>query len=191
MAEINPTAAVLLGMLQLGPAPSIEGYGSPGTMTGWQMHETARASVGGFWTLTRSQIYVELERLAAAGMVTASGETGPRRQQAYAITDAGRSAFADWLARLARAQARPDQLRSPLTLLVFFGELLPPALLRRALADHRLLRERRLEELREVEAALAERDARRLPAAVLRRGIALARLHIHWIDEVLEQLERA
>src|ERR687885_267397 len=110
MAGINPTAAVVLGMLQLGPAPSIEGYGSPGTMTGWQMHEMARASVGGFWTLTRSQIYVELERLA-------------------------------------RAQARPDQLRSPLTLLVFFGELLPPALLRRALADHRLLRERRLEEL--------------------------------------------
>ena len=27
MAEINPTAAVVLGLLALGPAPSTEGYG--------------------------------------------------------------------------------------------------------------------------------------------------------------------
>src|SRR5690349_4583455 len=132
MAEINPTAAVLLGLLQLGPAPSTEGYGGGGAMTGWQLYETARASVSGFWNLTRSQIYVELDRLAAAGLAEPSGEEGPRRQQAYAITEAGREAFGAWLADLARAEARPDQLRSPLTLLVFFGEFLPPALLRRA-----------------------------------------------------------
>src|SRR5689334_15669589 len=152
MAEINPTAAVVLGLLALGPAPSTEGYGGDGAMTGWQLYETARASVAGFWNLTRSQIYLELDRLAAAGLAVAAGDEGPRRQQAYAITDAGRAAFGDWLADLARVEARPDQLRSPLSLLVFFGEFLPPPLLRRALTGHRLLRERRLEQLQAVEA---------------------------------------
>src|SRR5690349_18974875 len=122
MAEINPTAAVVLGLLVLGPAPSTEGYGGEGSMTGWQLYETARASVSGFWNLTRSQVYLELDRLAAAGLAVARGETGPRRQQAYAVTPAGRAAFADWLADMARSEARADQLRSPLTLLVFFGE---------------------------------------------------------------------
>jgi DNA-binding PadR family transcriptional regulator len=188
MAEINPTAAVVLGLLELGPAPATEGYGTDKAMTGWQLHESARVSVGGFWTLTRSQIYLELERLAAAGLVAVSGETGPRRQQAYAITEAGRAAFADWLGELARSEARADQLRSSLALVVFFGEFLPPDLLRRTLTDHRLLRERRLEQLQAMVDALRPSDSRRLPAAVLHRGVALARLHVDWIDDVLRVL---
>jgi DNA-binding PadR family transcriptional regulator len=189
MVTINATAAVLLGLLELGPAPGTEGYEAGGTaMTGWQLHETSRASVGGFWTLTRSQIYVELERLAAAGLVEVSGEPGSRRQQAYAITDAGRAAFSDWLTGLARSEARPDQLRSSLTLVVFFGEFLPAPLLRRTLLEHRLVRERRLEQLQGVAGALRDSDVRRLPAAVLRRGVALAELHLQWIDDVLGSL---
>jgi SnoaL-like domain len=34
-------------------------------------------------------------------------------------------------------------------------------------------------------AALDTGDTRRLPTAVLRRGLALAELHLNWIDEVL------
>jgi hypothetical protein len=75
-------------------------------------------------------------------------------------------------------------LRSPLTLLVFFGEHMPAPLLRRSLQDHRLMRERRLEQLEAMLAALDDADAQRLPTAVLRRGIALARLNLEWIDEV-------
>jgi DNA-binding PadR family transcriptional regulator len=188
-AEVNPTAAVLLGLLELGPAPAIEGYGEGAAMTGWQLHETVRASVGAFWNVTRSQIYVELERLAAAGLVEALGEAGPRRQRAHRITDAGRAAFAEWIATLAAAPARPDQLRSPLTLLVFFGERVPPKLLRRALGEHRLLRERRLDQLEAMQAALGSGDRGRLPSAVLRRGVALHRLHVEWIDDVLAALD--
>jgi DNA-binding PadR family transcriptional regulator len=191
MTEINATAAVLLGLLRLGPAPSTRGARAEGAMTGWDLHETARASVAGFWNLTRSQIYVELERLTAAGFTAETGTAGPRGQRRYAITDAGRDAFAHWLSEQARLEARPDQLRSPLVLLVFFGEFLPPALLRRALHGHRLVRERRLEQLQAIGAALTERDERRLPTAVLRRGIALAELHLSWIDEVLALLDDA
>jgi DNA-binding PadR family transcriptional regulator len=187
-AEVNPTAAVLLGLLELGPAPGTEGHGEGAAMTGWQLHETVGLSVGAFWNVTRSQVYVELERLAAAGLVEALAESGRRRQRPYRITDAGRAAFAEWIAGLAGEPARPDQLRSPLTLLVFFGERVPPRLLRRALGEHRALRERRLEQLEGMQAALGRADRARLPSAVLRRGIALHRLHVEWIDEVLAAL---
>jgi DNA-binding PadR family transcriptional regulator len=194
VAKINPTAAVVLGLLRLGPAPSTRGAGAArdeGAMSGWDLHETARASVAGFWNITRSQIYVELERLAAAGYAAETEATGPRGQRRYAITAAGREAFTAWLGEQARAEARPDQLRSPLVLLVFFGEFVPPALLHRALREHRLVRERRLEQLRAIGAALSDRDERRMPTAVLRRGIALAELHLDWIDEVLGLLDDA
>jgi DNA-binding PadR family transcriptional regulator len=187
--DVNPTAAVLLGLLELGPAPATEGYGGDGSMSGWQLHETVRASVGAFWNVTRSQIYVELERLAAAGLVEETEDGGPRRQRRYRISPAGREAFAAWIAGMAREPARPDQLRSPLTLLVFFGEHVPAPLLRRALQEHRLARERRLEQLNAMLAALEPRDAQRLPTAVLRRGAELARMHVEWIDEVLGHLD--
>jgi DNA-binding PadR family transcriptional regulator len=184
---------VLLGLLELGPAPGTEGFGEqdPGlglAMTGWQLHEAVGASVGAFWNVTRSQIYVELERLAAAGLVEELAGRGPRRQRRYRISPAGREAFGHWIDELAREPARPDQLRSPLTLVVFFGQRLAPGLLRRTLREHRLLRERRLEQLERMLAALDDEDLRRLPTAVLRRGVALARLHLDWIDDVLELL---
>jgi DNA-binding PadR family transcriptional regulator len=188
-SELNATAAVLLGLLELGPAPATEGFGGDDAMSGWQLHETVRASVGAFWNVTRSQIYVELERLAAAGLVEELQDGGPRRQRRYVITDAGRRAFAAWIAVLAREPARADQLRSPLTLLVFFGEHVPAPLLRRALQEHRLLRERRLEQLNAMLAALSPRHAQRLPTAVLRRGAELARMNVEWIDEVLGHLD--
>jgi DNA-binding PadR family transcriptional regulator len=183
--NVNATAAVLLGLLVLGPAPATEGYGEPGAMNGWQLHETVRASVGAFWNITRSQIYLELERLAASGLIDELGDRGPRGQRRYQITARGRTAFEGWIADLARDEARPDQLRSPLTLLVFFGEHVPGPLLRRALQDHHRARERRLEQLRAMLGALDRDDARRLPTQVLRRGIALAELNLEWIDDVL------
>ena len=185
---VNPTAAVVLGLLLLGPPPAAEGFGEHGGMTGWQLHETVRTSVGAFWNITRSQIYLELARLAAAGLVDELESRGPRGQRHYRITAAGRAAFEAWIAALARDEARPDQLRSPLALLVFFGEHVPRPLLRRALADHRRTRERRLDELRAMQRALSADDVSRLPTAVLRRGVALAELHIRWIDEVLALL---
>jgi DNA-binding PadR family transcriptional regulator len=186
--SVNPTAAVLLGLLELGPAPATEGYGSGAAMTGWQLHETVQASVGAFWNVTRSQIYVELERLAAAGLVEAADDGGPRRRRPHRITPAGRAAFTDWIAALAAEPAGPDQLRSPLTLLVFFGERVPPRLLRRALQEHRLGRERRREQLETMAGALAPADRARLPSTVLHRGIALAQLNLDWIDEILAAL---
>jgi DNA-binding PadR family transcriptional regulator len=189
--DVNATAAVLLGLLVVGPAPATQGYGDSDAMTGWQLHETVRASVGAFWNITRSQIYLELDRLAASGLIDELGDRGSRGQRRYAITSTGRAAFEEWITALSRDEARPDQLRSPLTLLVFFGEHVPAPLLRRALHEHRLVRERRLEQLRTMLAALGRDAARRLPAHVLRRGIALAELNLEWIDDVLEVLDDA
>jgi DNA-binding PadR family transcriptional regulator len=159
-----------------------------GSMTGWQLYETAGRSVSRFWNLTRSQIYLELSRLAAAGLVEAGAARGGRSQRPYRITSAGKQAFADWLEAFARAEPRDDLLRSPLVLTVFFGEFLPRATLRRVLEEYRPRWQRQLEQLEAMLRAIPPEQRERLPSLVLRRGVAYRELMVRWIDELLEEL---
>src|SRR5215470_14125343 len=112
MPRINATAACLLGLLQLGPAPGQPGYGDPRpAMTGSQLWRAAATSIARFWNLTRSQVFRELPRLQAAGLVEPV-ERRPRRQQPFRITDAGRDAFTEWLAEFIGSGPRDEQLHS-------------------------------------------------------------------------------
>src|SRR5262249_34969697 len=99
MDDVNPTAAALLGLLHAGEA------------TGYQLWDTARTFIGDFWTVTRSQAYRELARLAERGMVQAQ-PTRARSARPYRLTDSGRAAFAEWLA----VPPGPENIRYPLLL---------------------------------------------------------------------------
>src|SRR5829696_3705332 len=106
MAEvgINATAAAVLGLLHDGP------------MTGGQLMAAAERRLGSYWSMTRSQVYRELPVLAEMGYVRL-GKPGPRSSQPYAITAAGKRAFARWLTD---APGR-DAIRNPVALRVAFG----------------------------------------------------------------------
>src|SRR5215217_7355296 len=106
MAEsgLNATAAALLGLLHEGP------------MTGGQLMAAAGRRLGAFWSMTRSEVYRELPALGDAGYVKL-GKPGARSSQPYAITPAGKRAFARWLAESPGREA----LRNPLALRVAFG----------------------------------------------------------------------
>ena len=102
---LNATAAALLGLLHDGP------------MTGWELIGCAQARIGEFWSLTQSQVYRELSAMAERGLVDV-GPPGPRDRKPYALTDAGRAAFADWVAQ----PPGPDQVRIPLLLTIAFAD---------------------------------------------------------------------
>jgi DNA-binding PadR family transcriptional regulator len=102
---LNATAAALLGLLHDGP------------MTGGQLMAAATRRLGPYWSMTRSQVYRELPALADMGYVKL-GKPGPRSSQPYAITPAGKRAFARWLAEPDGREA----LRNPVALRVAFGD---------------------------------------------------------------------
>lgn len=109
VTELNATAAALLGLLHDGP------------MTGGALVSAARSRFGGFFSVTRSQVYRELPALTEAGLLRL-GKQGPRSSQQYLITTAGKKAFKHWLT----SAPGPDHLRSPLILrLVHAGSLSP------------------------------------------------------------------
>jgi DNA-binding PadR family transcriptional regulator len=167
---INATAASLLGFLESSPR------------TGWELMTEIEQSIGNFWNVTRSQVYRELNSLAADGLVEA-GDLGPRDRQPYRITDQGREAFREWINR----EPGDELIRFPLLLTVFFKGRLAPERLARFLTIHRLRHEQCLEEFE----VLAERlrGVEGGPVDALRFGVAYERAVIEWIGSLLAASE--
>src|ERR1035441_4045685 len=78
---------VLLGLLTIEP------------MSGYDLGHVIRDSVGHFWNESYGQIYPNLKRLAAAGLVTAQTERqkGKPERRVYSITKKGWKRLAAWL----------------------------------------------------------------------------------------------
>lgn len=165
---LNATAGSLLGFLHERP------------MSGWDLLETARARIGGFWTITRSQVYRELTRLAADGLVEVS-EPGPRDRREHTLTDAGRTAFRDWLGR----RPGPEQIRYPLLLTINFGHHLPPDQLAAHIAAHRAIHQERLDSYT---ATLATTTPDPYTRATLDFGIRYETAVLDWFDHLPHDL---
>lgn len=125
--ELNSTAASLLGFLHDGP------------LSGWDLVARAEERIGEFWSLTQSQVYRELARMAEDGLVEA-GEPGTRARKQYEITDKGRRAFAEWVSRPPGAET----IRFPLLLTLAVGRHVPSELLASFLTRHRFVHADRL-----------------------------------------------
>jgi DNA-binding PadR family transcriptional regulator len=161
---LNSTAASVLGLLDIGPPPPWrQQWEADATMSGAEVWAAIERSVGGFWRMTRSQVYAELKKLVDGDMAAESGDGR------YAITPAGKVAVKDWFVDFALTDPRPDQVRSAITLTVFFEHYLPVDTLRRVVHEHRLRLERRVETLRIIDRTLQE--DRSLPGSTLRRAL--------------------
>ena len=165
--RLNATAASLLGFLHWGP------------MSGWDLATTAEHVIGDFWSITRSQVYRELAWMADAGLIE-RGEQGPRERQPYALTDAGRAAFAEWAAE----EPPPEAVRFPLLLKISFGPHVPPERMAEFVRRHRALHAARLAtyEAHVTEGQAEGRDVYR--EATLAFGLAYERAVLAWFDSL-------
>jgi DNA-binding PadR family transcriptional regulator len=171
--DLNPTAASLLGYLDLGP------------MTGWDLDRFVQLSIGNFWNVTRSQIYRELRTLTERRYVNA-GAAGPRDRVPYTITAAGRAAFKRWISDA----PPPDVIRSRLLLTIFFGHHLPPGRLREIAETERSRHQQTLDRYLALEPQLASDPDQRLPLTTLHFGIRYEQAMIDSLDELLELLDQ-
>ncbi|WP_327139707.1 PadR family transcriptional regulator [Nocardia sp. NBC_01327] len=166
---LNSTAASLLGFLH------------QGDMSGWDLVAQAQDRIGDFWTITQSQVYRELATMHQHGLVE-KGEAGARDRTPYRITEDGREAFAEWIARDPGAET----IRVPLLLTLSFGEFVDPARLERIIAANRPLHEQRLTSY------LAGHDEERMSPferATVDFGIRYERAVLDWFDRLPELLD--
>ena len=83
--------------------------------SGWDLLKRFESSLAFVWPATQSQLYTELNRMAADGLVEASA-TGARNRKEYAITQDGRDELRRWITDVVPERNR----RNDALLRVFF-----------------------------------------------------------------------
>src|SRR5204862_4703199 len=105
--ELSPTAYVILGMLSWRP------------MSGYEIKSLVDKSTRFFWAASYGQIYPELRRLSAAGLIEGKAEPrGGRRRNLYRLTNDGRRELRAWL----NADPHVFELRDEGLLKLFFAD---------------------------------------------------------------------
>jgi DNA-binding PadR family transcriptional regulator len=163
VSDLNATAASLLGFLHDGPK------------TGWDLLQEIDRGFKHFWNVTSSHVYRELKGLQERGYIEA-GDRQARDRQPYAITPAGRAAFAGWLVQ----EPAHETMRIPLLVTLWFGAHLDPGRLRSFIDRHRQANQRRLAYYQNVPQQMLTADP--YFAAVVRFGIAYEQAVLTWID---------
>lgn len=133
-------------------------------MTGYDLHKQFESSVGHVWHAPDSQIYPELRRMEAAGLLqgeeVAWGPRGKKRQ--YHVTEAGRQEFQAWM-NTPLDYARP---RDPAHLKAAYLEYADPeagrAQMRAHIAHHEELRTKWQETVQEIREGTSAMLSRRL-----------------------------
>ncbi len=171
---------VLLGLLTVEP------------MSGYDLGQSIRASIGFFWNESYGQIYPNLKKLAAAGLVTAKTEKqkGKPDRQVYSITRGGRQHLERWLA----VEPQPEIPRNELLLKLFFGVQAGPETVI-GYVERMAKRERAyLEKFRQIERELIAQMPRYPDAPYWRMTARFGQLeleaHLRWTDETLVALRK-
>lgn len=171
--ELGRFSHVVLGLLSLGPG------------SGYDLKALVDRSTRYFWAASYGQIYPELRRLAAAGLIEGeSAPTGARARTIYRLTPAGGRALRAWLAT---PEAGVEVRDEGLLKLFFAGALGTSEGLREKVAAIRVQFEATLGQLRAIEAATVVEGS---PATrlVLDYGLTLHGCVVRWCEEAEARL---
>lgn len=168
-----------------------------GEASGYDLAKGFDASVANFWLATPQQLYKELERMSAEGLIETRVVEQERRpnKRVHAITPAGRAALHEFVAE----PAKPTAIRDEMMVKVQAMDTGDAPAIRDAvaaklewskakLARYERLRGRLLDG-RSEQAYLTEVE-RIGPYLSLLRGIALEQENIRWAEFVLPVLDR-
>ncbi|MEE4383280.1 MAG: PadR family transcriptional regulator [Pseudomonadales bacterium] len=160
-------------------------------LSGYDLTRKFETSLGFFWAASHQQIYQELKKLAAEGLLAATAvpQAGRPDKIVYALTDAGRRALEDWVRETSRVKPAKDDL---FVKLYHVGHT-DPAPVIEELRARREEHGRRLalyERIRERHYAEPERlpDRRKGIYLALAAGIRQERMFVDWCEEALALL---
>lgn len=138
-------------------------------LTGYDLVRHFQGTVGFLWSAPQSQIYPELRRMEAAGLIKA--RVAPRGQRAqkriYSVTDEGMTELRRWAGAFMPLPAHRD----PVHLKAAFFDLAPLDSVREQLRAHIAQFQWRLEQWQAREEAIRERRAELLEVWLARQPV--------------------
>ncbi|XVQ87304.1 PadR family transcriptional regulator [Microbispora siamensis] len=162
-----------------------------GSASGYDLTKKFERSVAHVWQAGHSQIYPELAKMTADGLVTVEAE-GARGRKIYSITPEGRAELRAWLV----GHDPTGPARSEVALQAFLLPLIDPG---EALDVLERLKAYVEQKLAELEALWAAKHASPVPEGTsgvkfgnlaLDLGIRQTRTTLEWANDAMAQLER-
>jgi DNA-binding PadR family transcriptional regulator len=154
-----------------------------GPINGNALSRCADVLIGDFWTLTRSQVYRELQTLEDLGYIEA-GPAGPRSSRDFSITEKGAAALDEWLI----AGPADEVIRMPVLLTIRFGGGLAPARMREILTTFSSRHQAKREFYGELEADMRSTRNDPYEIATVRFGRLFEAAVDQWLHELHELL---
>lgn len=167
-------------------------------LSGLELSRVLQRQIASFWHARHSQIYPELARLEAAGLVTHTVVHQRDRpdKKVYRVTDAGMDALRAWVTAPTELPATRDEF----ILKVASLWLAEPAQAAALLREHAQRHEERLALYEGFERDMRERLGRELENArspwfatylTLQRGLSFEREYAAWCWSAADQVERS
>lgn len=158
-----------------------------GPSSGYDLAKLFENSINHVWRAGHSQIYPELARLSADGLIEVEAE-GPRGRKIYAITPQGRAELHHWLLE----NDREGPVRSEGALQAFLISALPPAEAIGVVERVRATFERRLDALRarHAEMSAGSEDDDYFGRYALDLGLRQTRTVLEWADATIADLRK-
>jgi DNA-binding PadR family transcriptional regulator len=168
-----------------------------GEASGYDLAKSFDASVANFWMATPQQLYRELERLAAQGLITARIVHQERRpnKRMYSLTAAGYEAIEQFTSRA----PKPAVIRDELAVKVMAVDAGNAAAVREFMAERLHWATAKLQRYERIRARMLDgRDeteylaqAKRVgPYLTLMRGISFEQENIRWAERALAIIEQ-
>jgi DNA-binding PadR family transcriptional regulator len=153
-------------------------------LTGYDLVRHFQGTVGYLWSAPQSQIYPELRRMEAEGLIAAKVAPRGRRAQKriYSITDAGMAELRRWATDFMPLPAQRD----PIVLKAAFFDLAPLEAVREQLKAHIAQFQWRMEQWQARQEAIRERRAELVEVWLTRQP---AEEHEHIIQLKVHALE--
>lgn len=154
---------------------------------GYEIKKEFEGSIGFFWNAHLSQIYPELAKLEEEGLLSKRQVIQEERPNKllYAITDQGRKALKEWLAR----PIRPRQIKDEALLKVFFSGMIPKQKVIANIERHKRHCQERLETLRMIHRLTSTLDDPFCDLTVI-NGLKHYEVDIKWCDEAISRIKR-
>jgi DNA-binding PadR family transcriptional regulator len=168
MEQLSTTAYVILGFVRKGPK------------SGYEIKALVDNSTRFFWAASYGQIYPELKRLAAAGLILGSDSpTGGRKRTVYEITADGVEELRSWL----RQRPETFEVRDEGLLKLFFADALPREEALETLREMRARRRAAHEQLEAIkDLKLKGENEDPFPLIVLESGLEFTKWFIDWCE---------
>jgi DNA-binding PadR family transcriptional regulator len=172
MMRLSPVSYTVLGLI-----------GLRGPSTPYELKSAAARSIAYFWPFPHSQLYSEPTRLAEAGLLVETRESGGRNRKIYSLTDEGRRALTDWLAK---PPTDIHELRDMALLQLQFFEFATEEALVELARQQVALHRARLATYQEIGVRYAGRYGGKRRMAGLRFGVLMEQAFIAFWDEIAQ-----